>query len=644
MATDPFETLLTFHPRIAGKRSERDPHQVPLLLSAIRSRLGRHAATQRDGTRPRSKGIAGVAEPGPLSRRCLVKAHYVPLRAGGRDASRLHLAYLERDGVERDGSEGVLYGADQDFDRSRFGEELPGEQRQFRFIVSPEDADELDLHDFTRQLMARMEEDLRRPLLWAAVNHHNTEHPHVHIVVRGVDADGRDLRIPRQYIRQDLRWRAQQIATQELGLRSESDLARRRSAEITQERFTSLDRKLGELASGSFEVPADRLAGLGRIERAGLLGRLRTLGQLQLASSMPRGAWRLVEGWEQRLRELGERGDIIKRLHRAAGGDVARYRFEGMQLGAGIEGVVRGKGLHDELTGALFAAVETAGGEIHYLKLDQQAAVLLKIGDVARVIPEAEPWVKATDRVVSQMAQANDGIYDPTRHLAQLERLAARNGVPSPADLVAGNTRRLERLQRYGLVTRLPDGRWKVSADLVQQLESRERTHPRQRLRIEYAGADLRTQARDPGRTWLDDQSQPRADRALWGFGAQLTEALAERNTYLRTRGINPGSDSLVQALETSERGLLARQISRELGLAEVEAVAGFRGTAAVCASLPSGRSYVRVVDERRKTFVLLPARTDANRLAGRLVEVSVDGAGSPNLTPVRRLGRGDAT
>jgi hypothetical protein len=48
------------------------------------------------------------------------------MRAGGRDVARLHLAYLERDGVERDGSAGVLYGAVSDFDRVAFAEEIGG--------------------------------------------------------------------------------------------------------------------------------------------------------------------------------------------------------------------------------------------------------------------------------------------------------------------------------------------------------------------------------------------------------------------------------------------------------------------------------------------------------------------------------------
>jgi type IV secretory pathway VirD2 relaxase len=61
--------------------------------------------------------------------------------------------------------------------------------------------------------MAQMEKDLDRRLLWVAVNHHNIDHPYVHIVVRGVDAEGEEFRIPPRYIKNDMRIQAQQLLT-----------------------------------------------------------------------------------------------------------------------------------------------------------------------------------------------------------------------------------------------------------------------------------------------------------------------------------------------------------------------------------------------------------------------------------------------
>ena len=66
---------------------------------------------------------------------------------GSYKAQKLHLAYLEREGVERDGSAGELYGADEGFDAQTFRTPIEGEKRQLRFIVSPEDGDRLDLRN-----------------------------------------------------------------------------------------------------------------------------------------------------------------------------------------------------------------------------------------------------------------------------------------------------------------------------------------------------------------------------------------------------------------------------------------------------------------------------------------------------------------
>src|SRR5450432_2680682 len=120
------------------------------------------------------------------------------------------------------------------------------EQRQFRFIVSPEDGDRLDLKEFTREFMQRVEKDTGRSLIWAAVNHHNTDNPDVHIVIRGVDRDGEDVRIDGRYIGQEMRWRAQEVLTRELGPRLEIDLSRERTLDIDRHRLTEIDRMLGE--------------------------------------------------------------------------------------------------------------------------------------------------------------------------------------------------------------------------------------------------------------------------------------------------------------------------------------------------------------------------------------------------------------
>src|SRR5579859_5627328 len=172
-------------------RVASSPLRVAALVRRGHGRLGRTAAklAPADGFGPRQS-----------ARRVVVKAHLQKLRGHGAQAAASHLRYIEREGVEKDGSPGRLYGPEGPVPREVFEQPRLGEKHQFRFIVSPEDARDLDLTSYVRELMVRVERDLGRSIEWAAVNHHDTEHPHAHVIVRGVCREGRALRMDRTYI------------------------------------------------------------------------------------------------------------------------------------------------------------------------------------------------------------------------------------------------------------------------------------------------------------------------------------------------------------------------------------------------------------------------------------------------------------
>ncbi len=427
----------------------------------------------------------------------MIKSRYVPMTADGRKLAGRHLAYLERDGVERDGSPGRLYGPDDKFSAEEFRERLPGEKRQFRFIVSPEDGARVDLTELARQLMRQVEKDTGRRLLWAAVNHYNTDNPHVHIVVRGVDRDGDEFRIDRGYLAHGMRWRAQEILTRELGRRSELNISVGSEVEVRREAFTEIDRAITKNSSpdGSVSLTTLLTAPDGAATRL-CLDRLQTLEEMQLAVRESPGGWRLAQGWKKFLLHRGEDLEARGRLRALVGDEASRYQVLRRENPVPVaEGVVVAMGLHDELSGEMFAAIKTASGQGYYLRLPGTLAEKLQERDVVRVGFEVEPWLKPADRIVARFAQENGGTYDPVRHQRALEglpRASVRDGQPIPAERVAANVRRLERLARYRLATRLPDGRWQIPADLLSQLEDRERTHPQHRFRFDKIGGPTR--------------------------------------------------------------------------------------------------------------------------------------------------------
>jgi type IV secretory pathway VirD2 relaxase len=138
-------------------------------------------------------------------RRVVVKARVVRRHGGHalRSAPLLaHVAYVERDGVARDGEKGCMFGATGDrTDAVAFARRGLNDRHHFRFVVMPGDAAQMtDLRAFARDLVGQMESDLGTRLDWAGIAHWNTDNPHVHLVVRGVADDGSDLVVLRDYI------------------------------------------------------------------------------------------------------------------------------------------------------------------------------------------------------------------------------------------------------------------------------------------------------------------------------------------------------------------------------------------------------------------------------------------------------------
>jgi type IV secretory pathway VirD2 relaxase len=346
----------------------------------------------------RARARVAVRPPTAQSRRVVVKARVVRMAGANARSAALHLRYIQRDGVERDGSKGVLYGADGPVDAVAFERPEDNEKHQFRFIVSPEDAGELDMTSFVRRWMAQLERDLGRRLDWAAVNHHNTDNPHAHVVVRGVDLDGRPVRFDREYISNGMRARAQELATRDLGPRSVAEVARARAREVAQERFTSLDRQLEQMAIDGVVTPRARP----QRDAPLLTARLERLERLRLAERVAPDAWRLAANWSAHLRELGTRGDIIKEMHRALHGDPARYRMADPAALADtpLYGRVAGKGLADELRGSFFAVVETPDGGGYHVPLSARAAEKLRAGYLVEVAATSSNDPNSKPRVV----------------------------------------------------------------------------------------------------------------------------------------------------------------------------------------------------------------------------------------------------
>jgi type IV secretory pathway VirD2 relaxase len=350
------------------------------------------------------------------SRRVVMKARVVRHHGTRFRSAPLpkHITYLKREGVTRDGAEARMFDANGDAtDERAFAERCQDDRHHFRFIISPEDAAELDsLRTFTRELMSDVERDLGTKLDWVAVDHWNTDNPHVHVLIRGRGEDGKDLVISRDYISRGFRDRASERVTLELGPRSEHEFRSALEREVEAERWTSLDRALRNIADEGAGL-ADLRPGASSEDpqlRRLLLGRAAKLERLGLAEQVAPACWTLKPGLEQTLRDLGIRGDIIKTMHRVMTGagrdpDVSGFAVHGDDLGDPVRGRLVARGLHDELRGSAYAIVEGVDGRTHHLQFQD----IELTGDAAPgAIVEARTYQDANGRNRLSLAVRSD--------------------------------------------------------------------------------------------------------------------------------------------------------------------------------------------------------------------------------------------
>jgi type IV secretory pathway VirD2 relaxase len=518
------------------------------------SRIGRgQAAADRLKREARERGA------GRRHRRVIVKARIVRLKLGS-GAAGAHIRYLRRDGTTRDGARGRLYGPERDLeDGHAFIERGEGDRHSFRLIVAPEDGDRLsDLRDFTRDVMRQMEEDLGTRLEWVAVDHFNTGHPHTHVVIRGKDDLGKDLIIAQDYITDGMRLRAKERATLELGPETDLELREKLRAEISAERFTRIDRamiaeaqdRVLDLRPEAGQVRAD-------FDRTLRLGRLQTLNRYALAREINPGLWIISEKLEPTLRELGERGDIIKTLHRAVTEhgverSTANYAIHRNRVEQGpIIGCVIEKGLSgDQLGDRMHLVIDGIDGRVHYVEIaDAAQAEDARIGSIVQV-GRAPPRSRPSDRNVAALA-AETGIYRPSEHRA----IAEASNIRVPGDdydgYIESHIRRLEALRRAGIVERINAFHWSIPTDYEARAAAYDlaQSH-RASLRV-LSTYDLDQQITSDGATWLDRElaSPNRTPLTDAGFGAEVSRALERRKDSLVDQGM---------AMRTPEGGVRA--------------------------------------------------------------------------------------
>jgi hypothetical protein len=265
-----------------------------------------------------------------FNQRCVVRVIYSRNTAKGQWGA--HGRYVARESAVR-GDGGRTAGFDGGGESIAIARRLDawqraGDERMWKIIVSPEFGEQLDLKRLTRELVGRIERELGGGQLeWVAVTHRNTEHPHVHVALRGVDRNGHALRLDRDFVKRGMREIAEDFCTSQLGYRAELDAVMAERREVNQYRYTSLDRAISRSAIKTegnrdsdclrLSVPDPKTVGRqdgARLRDQHILQRLIALRRMGLAEPVGPNDWSVRRDFESVLRSMQKIGDRQKTL------------------------------------------------------------------------------------------------------------------------------------------------------------------------------------------------------------------------------------------------------------------------------------------------------------------------------------------
>ena len=332
-------------------------------------RLARIVSRSTPGGSRGTKGAFSTPRPSAFERRCVVNVRYSSSRTPG--GWKAHGCYLEREsargerettsderlGLAKERSLGVVAGEWQ----------KAGDKRLFKIVISPEDQ-KADFAKTAEAVIGRIEHHFNGKVEWGGVIHHNTDHPHAHIIVRGRLRSGEELILPRDLIRSGLREAAQRSLTFQLGPRTHEEIEFQKQSELTANRATSLDRRL---SARLIPLPGDsnykKLDGAANSYET---ARLRHLARLGVAKALPHGEWQVQSDFLSQLRNMKDIQDRARTLFRC--GVAISDPHAPMEYSLASKRLI-GRVLlnsEDERTGALQTIFETTEGKIEIIRHD----------------------------------------------------------------------------------------------------------------------------------------------------------------------------------------------------------------------------------------------------------------------------------
>ena len=573
-------------------------------------------------------------------RRVVIKASFKTHASGGHVGLKKHIDYIQRDGTDERGERADIYGSDgiqtePQTDRSALARDVVNDwktdRHHFRFVIAPEDGAQLaDLTAYTRDLVSTMETDLGTKLEWVAANHYDTSNPHTHLVVRGIRNDGTDLVIPRRYLAHGMRRQAERLVEIELGPVTQIEGRVRLAKTVQADRVTDLDRSLQQQAREGVVDLSGPAPNRQIWHRQLLVKRIRHLSELGLAEFVGGGRWTLQSDVIDRLRQMGERRDIVKTLRRSMkAGELTLVTednfFDPNKRGAKPKtGLVRRYGKVDDTREIGFVVIESGDGRIIHATIADDDTFQTLCADQIITLQPHHKGPRSIDRSILEFSERNGGVYDAGKHATESDRVSIA--------YAKAHERRLESLRRQKIVIRRQDGTWRIPGNYLEQVRAFELNRSK-RLPVAIArDSQLTVKQMETARgvTWLDRRIvSDDIEVELWG---EIGAAMASRKRVLAELGVGRSQDgifdkAMLEDLQSLDLRDAATSLAQSTGKS-YSALGGRReidGIYREAIERPSGKF---AVIERAREFTLVPWRPIMERRLGRSIWGRVSSGG----------------
>lgn len=179
----------------------------------------------------------------------------------------------------------------------------------YRFIISPE-KNEIPIESMVRGLMKKVEAATGYKLHWFGATHTDTEHKHVHLLINGIDKNGKTVSFGNGFIKKTFRGIAKDCCTSYLGLRTDEEIRAEKLRMPFLKRYTKLDKDIER-----FEVEAygnENFNTIVTVQNELMRQRLITLEALGLAKKCDeKDRFYLEKGWKDKLKSIGNFNSFI---------------------------------------------------------------------------------------------------------------------------------------------------------------------------------------------------------------------------------------------------------------------------------------------------------------------------------------------